>query len=282
MAARDPHRFVEELDLPTLQRLIDRLEHRAQYPVFTDLLDRYVTETGLARAGRILEIGCGTGAVLRRITQVHGFSGEALGIDHCKAFIDVAREEAKQAGLSPRLRFEVGDAHKLELAPASFDVVLLHTVLSHVTDPGRVLKEASRVVRPGGTVVIFEGDYASLTYACPDHRFGQEIDMALTNATFNNPRIVRDLARLLPVYRLSLRQAWGNAVAEIGSADYFRSFAETYAPTLKQAATLPTNAVDVWLAEQRRAIGEGTFFAVCNYYTFVAERLVESDIAATP
>jgi ubiquinone/menaquinone biosynthesis C-methylase UbiE len=46
-----------------------------------------------------------------------------------------------------------------------FDIVILHTLISHADDPARVLGEARRVVRPGGTVAVFDGDYASLTFA---------------------------------------------------------------------------------------------------------------------
>ena len=119
--------------------------------------------------------------------------------------------------------------------PRSFDVVIAHTLISHVTEPAMVLNEMARVVRPGGTVVIFDGDYASLTYGFPDHGFGHQMDVALASATFNNPRIMRDLPRLLPEFGLKLTAAWGDAVVEIGHGSYFKSFVETYAPYVKRA-----------------------------------------------
>ena len=74
--------------------------------------------------------------------------------------------------MRPR-RFIVGDAHDLDFAAASFDAVVAHTLLSHVRDPLAVLAEAARVVRPGGTVAIFDGDYASLTFGSSDARLGR-------------------------------------------------------------------------------------------------------------
>jgi SAM-dependent methyltransferase len=272
MVARDPHRFVNELDGSALESLIARLESRAQDQVFVRLYYKYLSHLALPASARVLEVGCGTGAMLRLLARRGDFKGRALGIDHSTQFIDAARSFAQRENVGDCLNFEVGDAHSLDFPPGSFDAVIAHTLLSHVTDPVMVLSEMACVVRPGGTVVIFDGDYASLTYAYPDHGFGRQMDTALATASFNNPRIMRDLPRLLPKVGMQLSAAWGDAVVEIGRASYFKSFAETYAPYVKRAGLLPAQAVDVWLDEQRQAMQTGRFFAACNYYTYLMHR----------
>jgi SAM-dependent methyltransferase len=272
MSARDPHRFVNDLDEAAHERLIARLEARAQSAVFARLFDKYVERLDLRPGVRVLEVGCGTGAMLRLLARRPEFHGTAVGIDQCPSFIRAASQRSWEEKVSDRLSFRVGDVHRLDFPPGAFDVVIAHTLISHVTDPTRVLGEMARVVRTGGMLAIFDGDYASLTYAFPDHGFGQRMDAALATATFNNPRIMRDLPRLLPELGLNLVAAWGDAVVEIGEADYFKSFAETYAPYVKQAGLLPTKAVDIWLDEQTDAMENGTFFAACNYYTYLASR----------
>jgi len=273
MAARDPHRFVNELDEAALERLVARLESRARDGVFARLLDNYVARLALPPSAQVLEVGCGTGAVLRSIARRDDFSGKALGVDQCGHFIDAANGFARSERVDGRIAFQIGDAHRLMFPDATFDVVIAHTLISHVTAPLAVLGEMTRVVRPGGTVVVFDGDYASLTYAYPDHDFGRLVDEALVNATFNNPRIMRDLPRLLPELGLKLADAWGDAVVEIGQASYFKSFAETYVPYVKQAGLLPERAMEVWHNEQSQAMENGTFFAACNYYTYMAHRI---------
>ncbi len=272
MTARDPHRFINELDDAALQRLVNRLESRARDDVFARLLDKYVTHLAIPPKARVLEVGCGTGAVLRAIARRPDFGGQATGVDQCPTFIETASRFAQREGVGDRLDFRVGDAHRLDFPAGTFDVVIAHTLISHVTAPLAVLGEMARVVRPGGTVVVFDGDYASLTYAFADHVFGQQMDTALANATFNNPLIMRDLPRLLREHGLELAEAWGDAVAEIGSGSYFRSFAETYVPYVKRAEMLPEAVVDEWLQAQRQAMEDGTFFAACNYYTYLARR----------
>lgn len=273
IGARDPHRFVNELDDATIERLIARLESRARDVVFNRLFDKYVTRLKLPPAAHVLEVGCGTGAVLRALARRPDFFGKGVGLDQSLAFVDAARRFAQEEHLSGRLEFHIGDAHTLPFDNGAFDAVVAHTLVSHVTQPAAVLKEVARVVRRGGLVAIFDGDYASLTYACPDREFGRRMDAALATATFSNPFVLRDLPRLLPEIGLSLTEALSDVVAEIGAGSYFKSFAETYAPFVTRGGLMSPAEVDAWLSAQLRAIEARTFFASCNYYAFLATRL---------
>lgn len=95
-------------------------------------------------------------------------SSGLVGIDHSSALVERAPEETANEGLSENVEYRTGDVHDLPFSDAEFDVVTLHTLISHVKDPGRVLAEPRRVLRPGGTMAIFDGDYASVTFAHPD------------------------------------------------------------------------------------------------------------------
>jgi len=272
MTARDPHRFVNELEKSAIERLIARLESRAKDAVFTRLFDRYATELIPGINGRVLEVGCGTGATTRALVRRADFVGSAVGVDQSEDFIVAAKRFVAGEAIADRVQFSVGDAHRLDFPDGSFDVVFAHTLISHVTDPLAVLKEMVRVLKPGGKLAIFDGDYASMTYALPDHELGQRLDAALVNASFNNPRIMRDLPRMMPEYGLELSQAWGEAVVEIGKGSYFKSFVETYAPYIVKAGLFPPEVVEPWLAAQLNAIQNGSFFAACTYYTYIATR----------
>lgn len=272
MAARDPHRFANELDKAAIDRLIARLESRAQDVVFTRLFDKYAARLDLPPSAQVLEVGCGTGAVLRFLAGRDDFSGKVFGVDQCQPFIEAASRFAQEKNVDDRVDFRVGDAHDLDFPGDTFDAVIAHTLISHVTEPEAVLREMARVVRPGGMLVIFDGDYASLTYGYPDHEIGRQMDAALANATFNNPRVMRDLPRLLPKLGLQLKAAWGDAVVEIGGGSYFRTFAETYIPYVIKAGMFPAALAESWLAAQLQSINDGTFFASCNYYTYLVSR----------
>ena len=272
MGGRDVFRFVNDLDEGTVQALIDRLEFRGTDPTFTRLRDGYLAKLPLAAARRLLVVGCGSGVVPRALARRSEVTGEIVGVDQSPAMIEAARRFATDEGVADRVAFDVGDAHALAFPDAAFDVVVFHTVISHVTDPLVALREAARVVRPGGTVALFDGDYASLTFAFPDAGRAKAMDEALIAAVVNNPRVMRDLPALLREIGLDLVEAEGHVFAEVGAGRFFANLAAAYAPMVARAGLLPASEVDAWLAEQRRALERGSFFGACNYYTYVTRR----------
>ena len=272
MVVHDPHRFVNNLDEDDLAVLAERLESRGKDSVFSGLTRKYLKHLTISPNHRIIEVGCGTGVVLRELARHYDLKSEIYGVDHCPSFVLAAGQNTEAENLPINLEFKVGDAHSLDFSDNYFDLVIAHTVLSHVTEPAKVLAEMARVARPNATLVIFDGDYTSLTYGFPDHEFGLRMDSALATSTFNNPRIMRDLPRLLQSLGLTLAQAWGDAVVEIGEGRFFKSFANTYAPYIKKSGLLSPQAVDIWLKEQNKAMEKRTFFAACNYYTYIIKK----------
>jgi ubiquinone/menaquinone biosynthesis C-methylase UbiE len=222
-----------------------------------------------------LEVGCGTGVIAHMLVKKRSFLRKVVGVDQSPAFIKTAIRLAFEESVEEKVDFIVGDAHDLNFEDVSFDVLIVHTLISHVTDPLKVLKEVARLVRKAGRIVLFDGDYASLTYAYPDHEFGLQMDHALATTTFNNPLIMRDIPRVLPKIGLEIKETLTNVVSEIGTASYFDSFAETYAPLVAKSGLVEKNNVNDWLAKQKIAMNDGTFFASCNYYTHIAQRILK-------
>ena len=97
-----------------------------------------------------LEVACGPAAVGRALAPR---VGSLRGVDLTPAMIEKARAEAAGAGLA-NVEFSLGDATALEFPEASFDGALTRFSLHHIPAPGRVVEEMTRVVRPGGWVVI--------------------------------------------------------------------------------------------------------------------------------
>ncbi|HEY0023618.1 MAG TPA: methyltransferase domain-containing protein [Longimicrobium sp.] len=104
-----------------------------------------------ARAGeRVLIDGCGTGADLAFLPA----GVEVVATDITPAMVDRTRRRGE--GLGRAVDARVMDAQALEFADASFDAVVLHLILAVVPDPVAAVREAARVLKPGGRAVVFD------------------------------------------------------------------------------------------------------------------------------
>jgi demethylmenaquinone methyltransferase/2-methoxy-6-polyprenyl-1,4-benzoquinol methylase len=102
----------------------------------------------------VLDVACGTGAVAIELARRHGC--RVVGIDQSADMLAAGRRRVERAGLAGRIRLEEGRAEELPYEEGSFDALTFTYLLRYVDDPGAVLAELVRVVRPGGTVAMLE------------------------------------------------------------------------------------------------------------------------------
>jgi len=120
-----------------------------------------------ARGLRVLEIGVGMGAdYLQWLTA----GAQASGVDLSSISVERARRRCRAAGFQPDL--QVADAERLPFPDATFDVVYSYGVMHHSPDTAQCLREASRVLKPGGTARIMLYHHPSLTGLMLWLRFG--------------------------------------------------------------------------------------------------------------
>lgn len=109
---------------------------------------RFVRKVKPKPGERVLDVGCGTGAVSRRIASR---GATVLGIDNSVGMLEVARELS--AGIA-NASFAEGRAEDLSGAKGGFDCVTSAFAFHHFTNPMKSLEEMKRVLKPGGRLCI--------------------------------------------------------------------------------------------------------------------------------
>lgn len=126
------------------------------------------------RPGRLLDFGCGSGGYLRRMADL---GWQVTGLDRADHVVRMVRDELRCDAVA-------GTLPHADLIPASFDVVTMWQSLEHVHNPLTILREALRMLVPGGTAVVavpnFESDSAR---RFGPHWFGLDLPRHLTHFT---------------------------------------------------------------------------------------------------
>lgn len=113
--------------------------------------------------GNVLEIGCANGDLSVFIAS---YGARHYGVDIDPVAIDLARHKVAKLGIDT-CSFQVGNGYSLNLPDQYFDTVVVAEVLEHVDDPKLIIKEAYRVCKPGGKVIISVPNRYSIPD--PDH-----------------------------------------------------------------------------------------------------------------
>ena len=129
----DLWQFVDNIDAEKQAMLVKRLEDRAQMPKCATIRENYFDKIGLP----VTDLSAKLVEVAKDITANLGFKN-----------IEYFQADAQG-----------GDANDKQ-----YDLVLAHTVVSHVADPAAFLREAIRLARPGGQIIVHDGDYGSCIF----------------------------------------------------------------------------------------------------------------------
>jgi SAM-dependent methyltransferase len=112
---------------------------------------------------RLLDVGCGPGTISVGLAAAVA-PGEVVGIDRELTQVERARALAGEQGLS-NVRFELAHAEDIPFADETFDAAFEHTLLEHVADPARIVREMYRVLKPGGVIGLADGDWNGFVWA---------------------------------------------------------------------------------------------------------------------
>ena len=144
------------------ERLLD------QGRTLTDLLHH---DTRYPAGSRVLEAGCGVGAQTVTLAS-RSPDAQFTSVDCSERSLAEAERRVRDAGLN-NIRFQQADIFNLPFEPGSYDHVFVCFVLEHFGNPEAALASLKRVLRPGGTITVIEGDHGS-TFFYPDSPYAKK------------------------------------------------------------------------------------------------------------
>jgi arsenite methyltransferase len=213
---------------------------------------------------RILDAGCGPGFYVAELLEQVGPEGSVVGVDASAPMLAVA---AKRSEGHANVSFVEGDATALPVDDASFDRALSVQVLEYVADIPAALAELHRALRPGGRVLLWDVDWATVSWHSEDparmERFLEAWDRHLTD-----PSLPRTLAPRMRQAGFEDVELQGHAFATDDVTE------ETYAGAIMplMADFVGTDEAQEWAEEQRRLQTRGESYFACIQFCFTGTK----------
>ena len=263
----DLYTTITEVDHATQGALADAMIARAADADMQEIRARYVEALEVPPQAALAEIGCGPGDVLHAIADQTG-ARRATGVDPSPVMIERARERHADA---PGLDFVAGAAEALPFDDDSLDAVVFHTCMCHLAEPDMALGEAHRVLRPGGRLAVFDGDYATATAAIAD---GDPVHGAVAYAIANlvhDRWLMRCIAPRLEQAGFAVETCDGHAYLP-DSPDYFLTLVRRGASFMVRDGLLTEEAADALCAAAQARADSGRFFGFIGFMSAIAAR----------
>jgi arsenite methyltransferase len=219
---------------------------------------------------RILDVGCGPGFYAAELLERAGPEGSVVGVDTSEAMLGVARGRTEGTASSD---FRQGDATQLPVEDGEFDAALSVQVLEYVPDATAALRELHRALRPGGRVVVWDVDWATLSLHSEDPDRMNRV-LKAWDAHLAHPSLPRTLAPRLREAGFADVRAEGHsfATAELDPESYGAALLPVVEKYVAEGGDVGPDDVAAWAAEQRELGERGAFYCAVIQFCFSAVR----------
>jgi ubiquinone/menaquinone biosynthesis C-methylase UbiE len=262
----DVYATIQHAGREVQERLADVIESRAADPRYQSMVRAYLSEIDFPPHTHALEIGCGTGSITRVLARWPNVE-RAVGVDPSAVFIERARQLSEAM---TQVSFQEGDGRALPLGAQSFDVAVVNTTLCHVPQPELLLAEAFRVLRPGGWLAVFDGDYVTATVARGEFDPLQACVGAFLANFVNDPWLVRRLPQLLRAAGFELFSLQSHGYVEASMGTYMLTWIDRGADALLQAGSIGEQFAEALKAEARRRSAKSQWFGHIAFGSAIA------------
>jgi ubiquinone/menaquinone biosynthesis C-methylase UbiE len=248
------------------------LESRGRTPAQARLRRRFLRFVTIHPGDRVLEVGCGTGVVVRDLVPLVARRGEVVGIDASRLMLERARQLCRAAAGSARITLRVADGAQLPFAANRFDAALAITVILHVADALSVVREMARVTRAGGRVGLQDQDFGVVAVTHPDRAMTERIMRGVAEHIYAEPHSGRRLPGLLRAAGLEGVRLLTDVYQDTTLEPWTKSFLERRAERAVRFGLVDTTTAQRWLDGFTDVVAGGAFVLTLNYYGAVGTK----------
>jgi arsenite methyltransferase len=251
-------------DRETAQRL------EAVYRIRDAIRRRRLAREALAAAPgeRIVDVGCGPGFFCAELAEEVGESGFVLGLDTSPAMLGLAADRC--AGRA-NVELREADAGSLPAEDGSFDAALSVQVLEYVPDATASLSEMRRILRPGGRIVVWDVDWATISIHSEDAALTERVlsgwDEHLTHRSL--PRTLASRMRAAGFENVAM-EGHVFATADFDAETYGAATVSVIGAFVAGRESVNEDDAARWVAEQRELGERGEFYFAVSQFCFAA------------
>jgi ubiquinone/menaquinone biosynthesis C-methylase UbiE len=242
------------------------LEARGRTPAQARLRRRFLKFVPVKTRDRVLEVGCGTGVVVRDLAALVGRRGEVVGVDASRRLLERARALCRETARATRVALRVADGARLPFAAGRFDAALAITVILHVADPLRVAREMARVTRPGGRVGLQDQDFGVVAVTHPDRALTERIMRGVAERVYEEPHSGRRLPGLLRAAGLADVRLLTDVFQDTTLEPWTKTFLERRAEGAVRFGIVDLATAERWLDGFTEVVAADAFVLTLNYY----------------
>jgi arsenite methyltransferase len=224
-----------------------------------------------ARPGnRILDVGCGPGFYDIELLEDVGPEGSVVGLDISTDMLAMA---AKRAEAHDNVTFNEAAATSLPVPDASFERALCVQVLEYVPDVPAALSEMYRALRPDGRVLVWDVDWATVSWHAIDRQLTRRV-LAAWDKHLTHPSLPRTLAAQLRSagFEDVRMNAHAFATTELTPDAYGGSLVPLLEHYVADQGGMSQNEAKTWADEQHELGDRGEFFFTVTQFCFTATR----------
>jgi len=261
---RDPWRVLDAQ--PNVRTMIAGLEARGATPAQMRLRRRFLRFLPVRRGDRVLEVGCGSGVVVRDLAALVGRRGEVVGVDRSRTVLSAARRLCRPAAARTRITLRHAEGGRLPFAARRFDVALAVTVILHVADAAAVVGEMARVTRPGGRIGLQDQDFGMLAVSHPDRELTDHVLDGVVRHLYEEPYSGRRLPGLLRAAGLERVRLLTDFFQDTTLEPWTKTFLERRAAYAVEFGLVDAATAQQWLDGFSAQVAAGSFVFTMTYY----------------